>query len=98
MRHVPNEQLDLSDVPDPQGDLQPIWDFAHTFNAYEAQGSFEAAAEIANQRRNASLTDLRTCLFFEVRRWRHFGEDPDPDEEHYIRSLVEDIRRHLMRG
>ena len=49
-------------------------------------------AEIANARRHNSLTDLRTCLFFEQRRWRHFGEDPEGEDMAYIREVVEKIR------
>ena len=96
MRHIPNEEPELSALPDPQGNLDSIREFAQTFNPYDAHGSPAAAAEIATNRRHSSFTDLRICLFFEVRRWRHFGQHPDPDEEQYIRGLVERIRQHLM--
>jgi hypothetical protein len=36
-----------------------------TFNGYNVWGSFETCAEIANAQRHDSLTNLRTCLFFE---------------------------------
>lgn len=41
------------------------------------------------------LTELRGCLFFEQRRFRHFGHDPTEDDVPYIRALVEAIRTTL---
>ena len=43
-------------------------------------GVVRAGAKIANERRDSTLTDLRTCLFFECRRWRHYGDDPDEED------------------
>jgi hypothetical protein len=41
---------------------------------------------------------LRTCLFFEQRRWRHFGDEPDEEAMEYIRSVVQKIRAKLAAG
>ena len=98
MYQIPNSHLSLSDVPGLDADLDEIIVFAHTFDAYEYHGSFEAAAEIANRHASDTLTDLRTCLFFEIRRWRHFGQDPDPEADRYIRGLVAEIRRRVSDG
>jgi hypothetical protein len=38
------------------------------------------------------MTELRTCLFYEQRRWRHFGEVPDEAAMSYIREVLEQIR------
>ena len=35
---------------------------------------------------------LRIALFFEQRRWRHFGEVAEGDDLAYIRALVDAIR------
>jgi len=43
-----------------------------------------------------SLTELRTCLFFEQRRWHHFGEDPNGQSGTYIHALLEGIRRKVQ--
>lgn len=51
--------------------------------------------EIANSRRHSTLTDLRTCLFFEQRRWRHHGEAPDAEGMAYIRDLMEQIHERV---
>lgn len=94
-RPIQNEQLRAADVPEPNADWSTISTFALSFDGYGVHGSFERCAEIANACRSESLTDLRTCLFFEQRRWRHFGEVPDADAMVYIRSLLEQIRRRL---
>lgn len=83
--------LRLSDVPMPDAPIDEINKFARTFNAYEAFG-FDGAAEIANERRQNTITEMRTCLFFEQRRWRHFGVAYDAETEMYLRSTVGRIR------
>ncbi len=75
--------------------------FALSFNGYEWWGSFQGCAEVAERGLEAfratgrlpdSLAGLRTCLFFEQRRWRHFGLDPDEEAMRYISALLEGIR------
>lgn len=78
-------------MPTPSADWPTIWAFALTFDGYKEHGSFEACAEIANEQRSDNLSDLRTCLFFKQRRWRHFGYDPDGEAARYIRSLVQRV-------
>jgi hypothetical protein len=39
-----------------------------------------------------SLTDLRTCLFFEARRWKHLEKSPNKAALAYVHALVEAIR------
>jgi hypothetical protein len=92
---IPNESLRESDVPSPDASWDEIWTFALTFDGYAAHGSFDACAEIANQRRHETLSELRTCLFFEQRRWRNYWGQPEGDDSQYIRSLVEGIREHV---
>jgi len=67
-------------------------EFALTFDGYAFHGSFEKCAEIANAGRHDTLDDLRTCLFFEQRAWRHSGEEPSKEAMEYIRELVRAIR------
>lgn len=89
---IPNELLTLARVPLPSAPWEEIEIFALTFNGYGENGSNEKCAEIANQRIHNSLSDLRTCLFFEQRRWHHFGEAPDDEAMAYIRDVVSKIR------
>ncbi len=95
---ISNADLRLEDLPAPTAEWQEINAFALTFNGYTHWGSFEKCAEVANTRRQNSLTDLRTCLFFEQRRWHHFGDEPDEDSMRYIRSLVQAIHDKLLAG
>ena len=95
---ITNEQLQLSDLPDASASWTEIGEFALSYNGFKAQGSFEACAKIANEERQDTLSDLRTCLFFEQRRWQHYGDEPDDEAMAYIRSLVEQIRAILVAG
>ena len=91
MREIPNNILKPTDIPGPDVDWGDIGEFVLTFDGYEAWGSFEKCAEIANAQQHDSLTALRTCLFFEQRRWRHFGYKPDEEVMEYIQDVVENI-------
>jgi hypothetical protein len=97
-QRITNDELVLADIPKPDSDWGDILPFAHSFDGYTVMGSFEACATVANQRSHETLTDLRACLFFEARRWRHFGEDPDPSEMEYIRGLLGQIRDKISAG
>ena len=48
-----------------------------------------------NKKLPKTLILLRTSLFFENRRARHSGEDPD---EEYINGLINEIKRKLRQG
>ena len=95
-RTIGSERLALADLPGDDADELALIEFAHTFDGYARWGSFERCAEIANRRDHSSLDALRTCLFFEARRWRHFGESPDAGALAYWRELVAGIRAHLL--
>jgi hypothetical protein len=101
-REIANADLKDSDLPPPEAEWHEVGRFALSFNGYEWWGSFGQCAEVANRNLDAfrerealpdSLAQLRTCLFFEQRRWRHFGLDPDEEAMLYVRALLEKIRR-----
>lgn len=107
METILNAELEEKDIPLPNADWNVISHFALTFNGYDYWCSPEKCGEIANNWAKAwkkkkllpdSLTVLRTCLFFEQRRWRHFGCDPDDDTMVYIHALVEAIRNKIQKG
>lgn len=98
MNTIANTILTLANIPDGDSDWHTISEFALTFDAYEHWGSFEACAAVANAPLHNSLTELRTCLFFEQRRWRHFGETPNSPALAYVRELVEQLRRCVETG
>jgi hypothetical protein len=95
---IPNDALRLDDLPPPDADWPEVWRLADTFNGYKHWGSFERCAEVANERRDSTLTDLRTCLFFECRRWHHYNDEPDDEDAPYIRGLVAKIREMVAAG
>ena len=92
MEEIPNSELTLELIPQSNASWDEIAPFALTFDGYKEHGSFEACAEIANAHRMDTLTNARTCLFFEQRRWRHFGYEPDEESMKYIRKVVALIR------
>ena len=104
---IANGELQVQDIPEPNAEWYRICEFALTFDGYDRWGSSEKCAEIGNrwaepyaesQSLPDSLTDLRTCLFFEQRRWHHFGEAPDAAAMIYIRALLEAIGRTVQTG
>jgi hypothetical protein len=101
MNNIPNSLLIENDLPPRRAAWKNIRPFAHTFNGYEHWGSVKKCHEVAkrgvvlhksNQDLAQSLTDLRTCLFFEARRWKHFEKNPNKTGMVYIHALVEAIR------
>ena len=79
-----------------------INEFALTYNAYNRISGVHAVAQIGNGSRArygndgtfpGDLDELRAALFFEQRRYHHFGEGPDGADLDYIQALVGAIRR-----
>jgi hypothetical protein len=95
---ISNKKLSPCHIPAARANWNTVSKFALTFDGYKVWGSFHACAEIANARRHDTLTDLRTCLFFEQRRWRHFAEAPDRKAMRYVRNLIELIRERVSVG
>jgi len=98
MELIANRDLSLAVIPPPTADYLTIAKFALTFDGYEAWGSFEKCAEVAGARLSSTLTELRTCLFFEQRGWRNVDSDPDAEGMAYMRSLIEKIRGKVASG
>lgn len=94
-KFIPNRLLIVEKIPAGDARWEDIERFALTFDGYKHCGSTERCAEIANSHRHSTLSDLRTRLFFEQRRWRHYGEHPDDDAMRYIRDLISQIRARV---
>lgn len=99
---LPASDLPAVDADDPtylaDGTYQV---FAYTFNGYQALGN--ACGPFANKARRrwqkrgelpATLTELRSCLFFERRRWTWTaaGSSDRPFATAYVRALVDAMR------
>ena len=98
---VRDEDLTQADLPPPDADEDEIQAFALTTNGYRGLGSFEACAQLAGAalgrwRADGSLpvtlADLRCCLFFEQRRWRHYGYSFNDEALAYTRALIDAMR------
>jgi hypothetical protein len=105
-RQIPNPELALDHIPAPDADYYGvISEFALTFNGYDYYP--DTCADIANRaiERHGdcgavpdSLSELRACLFYEQRRWRHLDEDLDVEAIKYIHALVDAIRAKVAAG
>lgn len=89
-------------APPETEDLSKIWEFALKYNAYDKLGSFEAVTELCQTREKeyfktgkwtGTLNELRACLFFEQRRWRHLGEEPEDESLQRILQLYKTIHQ-----
>lgn len=94
-----NETLRRAQVPAPDAPWDAIEPFALTFDGYAKLGP--RLGDLANGHLEAGtvpddLDELRGCLFFEQRRWRHFGERPDARTMAHVRRLLDAIRRKLL--
>ena len=105
MTKIPNSQLMEKDIPSSGATWKKILPFALTFNGSEHWGSFEKCREIAKvgiasyrdkKPFTQSLTDLRTCLFYEARRWNHLEKSPNKMAMAYIHALLEAIRVRVL--
>lgn len=96
--HIPTESLYLDLIPKQDASVMEIMIFGSSFDGYIYWGSSEECAKVANEQRQATITDLRTCLFFELRRWRHFGKTPDEKALIYWRGIVRKIREKYVAG
>ena len=105
MNKIPNSQLIEKDIPSSKATWKKIQPFALTFNGYEHWGTFKKCREVAQQgvtqykskqQLTLSLTDLRTCLFFEAMRWKHFEKEPSKRGLEYVHALSEAIRARVQ--
>ena len=100
MDEIPNDRLWTEDVPPVDAPWSDVWPFALTFDGYAwseecgeiANGIQQECRERGGFREDLTLDELRACLFFEQRSWRHFGEEPHEDAMVYIHALLEAIR------
>ncbi len=103
MNEIPNDRLRAVDVPSSGSPWAEVWPFALTFDGYAwsdecgdiANGIQQEYRESGGLREDLTLEELRACLFFNQRSWRHFGEDPDDAGMEYIRALLDAIRSHV---
>jgi hypothetical protein len=95
---IPNAKLQRSDIPSRGSDWEIIKKFARTFDGFAELG-FERCAEFANdQRVCVTLSESRGRLFFEYRRYNHFGHPPDANKLEELYKLLELMRQQVAGG
>ena len=94
---IPNAELDITDVPRRGESWEAVSDFALSYDGY---GYWDDLATLAGRvlqhwtRRRSlpdTLDELRGCLFYEQRRWNHFGEEPTGRSADYMWAMVDAI-------
>jgi hypothetical protein len=97
---ISSGELRVVDLPTTYGDWSDYARFAVTFAPKDREGCREfATSAFANWRRTSevprSLQELRACLWFEQRRWRFMGREPDAEGMQYAAALIRAMRNHL---
>jgi hypothetical protein len=96
--NVPNVREMWTGPAKDEDDLHNIWHYALTVDGYEFAKTRlgKECGDLANERLKqyqedrkwtGTFEELRCCLFFEQRRWRHFGNDPEGQDLVAIRDL-----------
>jgi hypothetical protein len=94
---IPNAELDIADVPRRGESWEAVSDFALSYDGYAHWDDLSTLAGRVLQQwtRRRSLPDtldeLRGCLFYEQRRWHHFGEEPTGRSAEYMWATVDAI-------
>jgi hypothetical protein len=94
MRTIRNSALKIDKIPDPDARMADWAKFAHTINGYEVAGSIEECAQLADNGRAKTLTELRCALFFMSRAERHTGCDFSDSPE--VHTLLRKIRAKVI--
>jgi hypothetical protein len=95
---VPNGQLRVHGIPD-RGDP---WDAVSSFSlSYDGYAYWDDVSELAtrwvrgwtrDRTLPTSIDEVRACLFYEQRRWHHFGEEPNGRGAQYVWALLDTVR------
>ena len=99
---IPDEKLRVDAIPSNAAPWKTIARFALTMNGYRVIGD-EEVGKLANRVKSdfeqnqrslggLTLTEVRGCFFFEQRRFRHFGTEPEGADRIYINALLDEIR------
>ncbi|HMK63178.1 MAG TPA: hypothetical protein VK386_06130 [Acidimicrobiales bacterium] len=91
---VPNGRLTSDAVPGPGAVWEEVEEFALSYDGY---GYWSDVAELARRTLQRwtrdhglphNLDELRGCLFYEERRWHHFGREPLGPSRQYFDALL----------
>ncbi len=93
-------ELRATDLPTSYGGWSDYVRFALTFDPKDRELCREVAGDaFARWQRTGEvprrLEELRACLWFEQRRWRFLGREPDREGMRYAGALIRAMRAHL---
>ena len=100
---IHNTDLRLDQIPSIDSDYSNIAGFALSFDGYsrikdiaifanKIVDEFHSDCSIITK---LTLTELRACLFFEQRRYHHYGDAPEGEDRDYINSLMLEITKRV---
>jgi len=92
--------LSEKSIPGPDAGWSEIEEFAVSFDAPGYHGSYNKIVEIAGLKCHETLSDLRTCLYMEGRRWRQcrmIGIEPGEQDVAYMKELIVKIREQVAK-
>lgn len=102
VRPIANSELRDDLLPPRDAPWHTIKAFACSYDAYQQFGDNRSLGALANEKakepRHCTLAELRAALFFEYRRFNHFGYDRDANAMLHLHALVEEIRQRLGAG
>jgi hypothetical protein len=93
-------ELRATHLPTSYGEWSDYVRFALTFDPKDRDMCRELAGDaFARWQRTGEvprrLEELRACLWFEQRRWRFLGREPDREGMRYAGALIRAMRAHL---
>lgn len=93
-------ELRETDLPGSYGEWRDYASFALTFSPRDSEVCREVGSDayLRWQRSGElprTLEELRACLWFEQRRWRFLGREPDRLGMQYVGALIRAMRAHL---
>ncbi len=93
-------ELREQDLPTSHGEWTDYVSFALTFAPRDREVCRELASDAYPHWQRTgdlprTLEELRSCLWFEQRRWRFLGREPDRLGMQYVGALIRAMRSHL---
>lgn len=93
-------ELRVTDLPNTFGEWSDYARFAMTFAPRDQEVCRELGSDAFGRWRRTGelprrLEELRACLWFEQRRWRFLGREPDAEGMRYVCALIRAMRTHL---
>jgi hypothetical protein len=93
---ISDADLKLSNIPAPLTEWHALCDFCLSIDGYTTLTEEKQQRLMYRKYIPATLTELRTALFLEQRRFRGTDTYPDENELVYLHALVEAIRAHIV--